>query len=73
MEKIVINLLNFIICKRQILCMYYLFVKGIVMYVYYLYDILNVFYKMCLMLSENCLFVLNIIYSLIIYFNFIML
>lgn len=53
--------------------MYYLFVKGIVMYVYYLYDILNVFYKMCLMLSENCLFVLNIIYSLIIYFNFIML
>lgn len=73
MEKIVINLLNFIICKRQILCMYYLFVKGIVMYVYYLYDILNVFYKMCLMLSENCLFVLNIIYSLMIYFNFIML
>lgn len=73
MEKIVINLLNFIICKRQILFMYYLFVKGIVMYVYYLYDILNVFYKMCLMLSENCLFVLNIIYSLILYFNFIML
>lgn len=73
MEKIVINLLNFIICKRQILCIYYLFVKGIVMYVYYLYDILNVFYKMCLMLSENCLFVLNIIYSLIIYYNFIML
>lgn len=73
MEKIVINLLNFIICKRQILCIYCLCVKGIVMYVYYLYDILNVFYKMCLMLSENCLFVLNIIYSLILYFNFIML
>lgn len=53
--------------------MYHLPAKGIVMYVYHLYDTLNALYKMCSMLSEIRLFALNIIHSPILYFNFTML